>query len=68
MSMFELLHEIEAYCLARPMAPTVFGREAMNDPSFVNRLREGSECLPRTVRRVRQYIAENPVPKQEAAE
>jgi len=38
------------------MAPTRFGREAVNDPRFVFDLRDGRKLRPDTARRVEKYL------------
>jgi hypothetical protein len=53
----EFLKEIEDFLTATGMAPTRFGREAMNDPNFVGRLRRGGCVTVPTSDRVRCYIA-----------
>ena len=54
----ELVSEILAFCGAKGMSKAEFGREAMGDMSFVYDIESGRrECLPRTVRKARDYIA-----------
>lgn len=62
-----LLREIEAFCQRTGMAPTRFGREALNDGHFVRRLREGGNITLRTVERVRAFMAARDAPRREAA-
>lgn len=50
--MTDLLTKVESFCAEMDMSPSRFGREFMNDPGFVWRLRAGGECLPRTAQRL----------------
>lgn len=61
----DLLAEIRAYCAAVQAAggriqPSTFGNYAVGDARFVARLEAGGQCLPRTMARVRQYMAKHP--------
>ena len=67
MSMSELLALIADYCERTSTAPSTFGRRALGDPGFVARLQSGGQCLPRTMDRVRAYMAENPSGARKAA-
>lgn len=58
-----LLDEIETYLLARPMGAHYFGKVAAGNSDLVKRLRTGGRAWPETVKRVREYIKANPVPK-----
>lgn len=51
-----LLSEIEKFVAERRMAPSTFGRMAVNDGKFVKRLAEGGNITIRTAERVREYI------------
>jgi hypothetical protein len=51
-----LLSTIERYLRNSGVAPTRFGREAVNDPRFVLDLRNGREPRASTVARVITYI------------
>lgn len=62
-----LLAAVEAALTSSGMAATTFGRRAVNDGKFVERLRNGGEALPRTERRVRSFIAELQRQSSEAA-
>lgn len=55
-----LLQQIEEYLEASDISPSSFGRAAMNDPGFVFRLRSGGESLPKTVKKIRAWMAANP--------
>ncbi|MGZ5985151.1 MAG: hypothetical protein ACXWK7_09435, partial [Caulobacteraceae bacterium] len=51
-----ILEEIFAYCRREGMAESTFGRRAVNDGKFVNRLRYGGKVNESTVERVRAFI------------
>lgn len=68
MSMDKLVSDIDDYCAKKPMSATAFGRNAMNDPGFVHRIRSGGECLPRTVERVRSFMLANPPENEETSQ
>ncbi|HTI66589.1 MAG TPA: hypothetical protein VL460_03460, partial [Caulobacteraceae bacterium] len=51
-----ILEEIFAYCRRERMAESTFGRRAVNDGKFVNRLRYGGRVNEATVERVRLFI------------
>jgi SAM-dependent methyltransferase len=55
----ELLQEVSDFCRRTRMAETTFGRRAVNDGKFVNRLRYGGRVTTVTVERVRAFIADN---------
>lgn len=61
MMMTEFKNEIEQHLVRAGMTPSRFGREAVNDPGFVYRLRKGGECRPSTIERVRAYMVPSPV-------
>jgi len=52
-----LLSMIERHLRNSGIAPTRFGRDAVNDPRFVLDLRNGREPRPATAERVSAYIA-----------
>ena len=52
-----LLREIEHFLRASNISAARFGREVMGDPRFVFDLRNGREPRPRTVARIRQFLA-----------
>lgn len=62
-----LLREIEAFISAKAMAPTTFGRLAVNDGKFVGRLRNNGNITFATAERVRAFIRENAPKPEEAA-
>lgn len=53
----ELLADIDRYLAERGISETTFGRKAVNDWSFVGRLRGGGGVTVRTVERVRRFLA-----------
>jgi hypothetical protein len=64
--MEQLLTEIRTYCLARDITLATFGAYAVGDGKFCARIDAGGECLPRTAKRARAYMRDNPA-KQGAA-
>jgi hypothetical protein len=52
-----LLREITDYCRRTGVAESTFGRLAVNDGKFVNRLRDGGRITTTTFDRVRTFIA-----------
>jgi hypothetical protein len=58
----QLLHDIERFLKQSGMDHTRFGKEALNDPSFVARLRSGKDVRTGTVDRIRNFIAEKSRP------
>ena len=63
----QLLKDIEAYCTAMGIAETTFGKKAVKDGRFCQRIRDGGRTWPETIERIRKYMADNP-PRQDAAE
>ncbi len=61
-----LLRDITDYCRRTGVAESTFGRLAVNDGKFVNRLREGGRITTTTFDRVRSFIACAPVPEHGA--
>lgn len=51
-----LLADIEAFLVSTGMLATTFGINAVNDPAFIQRLREGSDPRSSTMDRVRLYM------------
>ena len=51
-----LLPRIELHLQKRRMAPTRFGRDAVNDPRFVFDLREGRRPRDQTARKVCAFL------------
>ncbi|MGB7543573.1 MAG: hypothetical protein WBM28_16355 [Burkholderiales bacterium] len=56
----QLLSEISDYCRKVGMAESTFGRRAVNDGKFVNRLRIGGRITTETVERVRSFMQQHP--------
>src|SRR4249920_2910027 len=55
-----LLRDITDYCRKTGVAESTFGRLAVNDGKFVNRLRDGGRITTTTFERVRTFIAGAP--------
>jgi hypothetical protein len=53
------LKEIEDFLAKTGMRHTTFGKEAMNDPSFVTRMRKGGNPTMKTIGRVREFIQQH---------
>lgn len=51
-----LLDQIEQACRRLKIAQTTFGRQAVNDGKFVNRLQQGGRVTIQTVERVHKFI------------
>ncbi len=58
----DLIRDARAYCDARGIKLATLGAYAVGDKTLFGRLESGGECLPRTARRVREYMADNPLP------
>lgn len=60
-----LRRRIELYLRRSAMAPTRFGREAVNDPRFVREFRNGRELRETTAARVNAWLdlAEQTLPE-----
>lgn len=63
----DFLTEARAYCAARNIKLATLGRYAVDDKDLFPRLERGGQCLPRTMDRVREYMAANPVPETKGA-
>ena len=55
----QLLAAIDEFCGRAEMAPTTFGRKALGDGRFVDRLRDGRQVRAATLDRVRRFLVEN---------
>ena len=53
-----LREEVEGFLADTQMSPCAFGIKALNDGSFVARLRAGRNCHAETIAKVRRFIAE----------
>ena len=65
MMMTQLITDIERYIAVRESAgrrieESTFGRFAVNDGKLMARLRAGNEIMPKTERKIRQWMADNP--------
>lgn len=56
----QLKREIDAFCAEHKIAPTRFGKDAMNDAAFVRNLPGKHSLKPKTVTRIRAFIAAGP--------
>ena len=54
-----LIRDITEFCRLSGMAETTFGREAVNDGKFVQRVRSGGRCWPETEVKARAYMLAN---------
>lgn len=57
-----LVADIEAFLTSSGMAPTTFGRLAVNDGKFVGRLRHGGSVTLTTADRVRTFMEKKQAP------
>ena len=58
MTKAELIKSIDSAIERHGIKPTVFGRRAVGDPSFVFRLRESGNPTLRTIAKIQHYITE----------
>lgn len=56
----KLLHDIDAFLRETGMAPSTFGRKAVNDGKLVDRLNTGGSVTLRTASRIRAFLAAAP--------
>ena len=54
-----VLAAIEAFCRREGMAASAFGRAALNDGTFVGRLRDGRQVRAATLAKVRRFLDEH---------
>ena len=54
----ELLDQIEGYLARSGTKASMFGRQAVGDPRFVQDLREGRRPRHKTQERVKRFLAE----------
>lgn len=59
-----LLQEITSYCRSAGLAESTFGKLAVNDGKFVNRLRDGGRITTQTLDRIHHFITSNPPPAE----
>jgi len=63
----ELLREISDYCRCTGLAESTFGRRAVNDGKFINRLRNGGRITTETLSRVRDFMnSHDPVARRDS--
>src|SRR4030088_3056124 len=63
----ELLREISDYCRCTGLAESTFGRRAVNDGKFINRLRNGGRITTETLLRVRDFMnSHDPVARRDS--
>lgn len=55
----ELLQQIEEYLVRSGTRPSMFGRQAVGDPRFVQDLREGRRPRKKTQQRIRNFMTNN---------
>ena len=60
----KLLDEIEAFIARHDMLPSRLGRNALNNPGFVEDIRAGKDCTTGTADRIRAYMASYRPPKK----
>ena len=53
-----LIDEIEAFLERTKMSATAFGKIALNDPPFVQQVRDGRDVKWSTVEKVRAFMAD----------
>lgn len=63
----QLLSEVEAFIERHGISASRFGTLAMNNPSFVLRLRQGANVTSESVVRARTWMAEYAPPKPRRA-
>lgn len=63
----DFISEAKVYCEAVGIKPSTLGQYAVSDNSLFSRLETGGQCLPRTIERVRAYMAANPPKQSDAA-
>lgn len=61
--MEKLIADVEDYCRKRGITTTTFGRYAVNDGKWFDRLVNGGWTRPAVQERVYSYIADNPPEK-----
>lgn len=53
----DMISRIEKFCAERGISVTTFGRKAVNDGKFIQRLRNGGDITLTTARKVEQALA-----------
>jgi hypothetical protein len=59
----QLLHAIRRYCKERKVAPSTFGRAAVNDPRLVSDLQRGQQVGERRAARIRAFMCGEAPPR-----
>ena len=57
------LSECREYCEKQGWSLATLGNYAVRDSRLFRRLEAGGQCMPRTMERVREFIAKNPAPE-----
>lgn len=65
--MDDLLRDIEAFCRTHHLRESRFGRDAVNDTTFLPQLKAGREPRRATVAKVRHFMATYKAPAAEQA-
>ena len=55
---------VEKFLVRTGTPPSTFGRKALNNPKFINLLREGREPRPSTMDAVERFMAKNDKPRR----
>ena len=55
----EFLKEVLAFLDAASISPSLFGRKAVGDPSFITRLKRGADVTASTMDKARSYMTAN---------
>lgn len=53
----DMIRRIEEFCAQRGISVTTFGRKAVNDGKFIQRLRKGGDITLTTARKVEQALS-----------
>jgi hypothetical protein len=54
------LDDARTYCATRQIKLATLGRYACDDKALFTRLEAGGQCYPKTIDRVRAYMADHP--------
>ena len=52
----QFLADVERFLAEHGIAPTTFGTKVMNNPAFINHLRDGRSVTLKTAKKVYDYI------------
>lgn len=64
----ELVAEISAFCERVGISRTTFGQMAVNDSALFTELKKGREPRRLTRQRIRDFMADYPIPSSEESE